>query len=124
MLFLPYALPTYFTIGGGILGTFDRGDETRLSITTDTPPRLAATTTAIRGGGIAPLAQASAALSLARALVRLRARRAPPEVFDPPRSHRALVLTRARDLLGVRAPDDERRSKRRERRPSRSSPPR
>lgn len=58
MLFLPYAFPTYFTIGGGILGTFDRGEETRLGITTDTPPRLAATTTNIRGGGIAPLAQA------------------------------------------------------------------
>jgi S1-C subfamily serine protease len=58
MLFLPYALPTYFTIGGGMLATFDRGEETRLSITTDTPPRLAATTTAIRGGGIAPMAQA------------------------------------------------------------------
>ena len=63
MLFLPYALPTYFTIGGGILGTIDRGEETRLGITTDTPPRLAATTTNIRGGGIAPLAQAVLHLS-------------------------------------------------------------
>ena len=58
MLFLPYAFPTYFTIGGGMLATIDRGEETRLNITTDTPPRLAATTTNIRGGGIAPMAQA------------------------------------------------------------------
>ena len=58
MLFLPYAFPTYFTIGGGMLATFDRGEETRLAITTDTPPQLAARTTAIRGGGIAPMAQA------------------------------------------------------------------
>jgi len=58
MLFLPYAFPTYFTIGGGFLATFDRGAETRLGITTDTPPRLAATTTSIRGGGIAPIVQA------------------------------------------------------------------
>ena len=57
-LFLPYALPTYLTLGGGLLGTFDRGEETRLAITTDTPPRLAATTTNIRGGGIAPMVQA------------------------------------------------------------------
>jgi S1-C subfamily serine protease len=58
VLFLPYAMPTYFTIGGGFLTTFDRGEETRLALTTDTPPRLAATTTSIRGGGIMPMAQA------------------------------------------------------------------
>ncbi|OJY24192.1 MAG: hypothetical protein BGO98_20150 [Myxococcales bacterium 68-20] len=58
-LFLPYALPTYLTLGGGFLATFDRGEETRLGITTDTPPRLAATTTNIRGGGIAPMLQAA-----------------------------------------------------------------
>ncbi|MBX3208794.1 MAG: trypsin-like peptidase domain-containing protein [Labilithrix sp.] len=58
VLLLPYALPTYFTIGGGLLGTIDRGEQTSLAITADAPPRLAATTTNIRGGGIAPLAQA------------------------------------------------------------------
>jgi len=58
MLFFPYAFPTYFTIGGGMLATFDRGEETRLAITTDTPPQLAARTTNIRGGGVAPMAQA------------------------------------------------------------------
>jgi hypothetical protein len=58
VLLLPYSLPTYFTIAGGILGTFDRGEETRLAITTDAPPRLAATTTAIRGGGVSPMVQA------------------------------------------------------------------
>ena len=63
VLLLPYALPTYFTIGGGLLATIDRGQETRLAITTDTPPGLAATTTNIRGGGIAPLAQASLQLA-------------------------------------------------------------
>lgn len=59
MLFLPYSVsPIYVTIGGGMLTTIDRGEETRLAITTDTPPQLAARTTAIRGGGIAPLATA------------------------------------------------------------------
>ena len=57
VLLLPYAFPTYFTIGGGILATFDRGEETRLAITTDAPPRLTALTTNVRGGGIAPIAQ-------------------------------------------------------------------
>lgn len=57
VLLLPYAFPTYFTIGGGILGTFDRGEETRLSISTATPPQLVAQTTNIRGGGIEPLVQ-------------------------------------------------------------------
>jgi S1-C subfamily serine protease len=59
MLFLPYSVaPTYFTLGGGMLVTIDRGEETRLAITTDTPPRLVGTTTNIRGGGIAPMATA------------------------------------------------------------------
>lgn len=58
VLLLPYTLPTYFTIGGGLLGTIDRGQETSLAIAADAPPRLVATTTNIRGGGIAPLAQA------------------------------------------------------------------
>jgi len=58
ILFLPYTLPTYFTIGGGILGTLDRGDETRLGISTTTPSTLVATTTTIRGGGVQPIAQA------------------------------------------------------------------
>jgi len=58
ILLLPYTFPTYFTIGGGMLATFDRGEETRLLITGDTPPRLASATTSIKGGGIAPMAQA------------------------------------------------------------------
>jgi hypothetical protein len=41
-----------------ILVTVDRGQETRLSISTDTPPRLVAATTDLRGGGAEPLAQA------------------------------------------------------------------
>lgn len=59
MLLFPYAFPTYFTVGGGIFGSFDRGEETRLGITSDTPPRLAATTTNIRGGGISPMVEAA-----------------------------------------------------------------
>lgn len=63
MLFLPYVFPTYVTIGGGLLATFDRGEETRLAISTATPPGLAASTTSIRGGGIAPMIQAVLHLS-------------------------------------------------------------
>jgi S1-C subfamily serine protease len=64
ILLLPYALPTYFTIGGGMLATFDRGEETRLALSSDGgPQRLTATTTNIRGGGIAPIAQAVLRLS-------------------------------------------------------------
>ncbi len=59
LLLFPYAFPTYITLGGGMLATLDRGEETRLAISTDTPPRLVATTTAIRGGGIAPMAMVS-----------------------------------------------------------------
>ena len=59
LLLFPYVLPTYITFGAGILGTFDRGEETRLSLSAATPPRLAAATTEIRGGGVAPLGQAS-----------------------------------------------------------------
>lgn len=66
VLFFPYAFPTYFTIGAGILGTFDRGEETRLGATLGPPgctgsacvPTLAATTSAIRGGGVQPLGNA------------------------------------------------------------------
>jgi hypothetical protein len=58
ILLLPYAFPTYFTVGAGALGTFDRGTETRLGISADAPARLVATTTAIRGGGVMPIAQA------------------------------------------------------------------
>lgn len=66
LLFFPYAFPTYFTLGLGVLGTFDRGEETRLGATLGPPgctgdacvPTLAATTRAIRGGGIQPLANA------------------------------------------------------------------
>lgn len=58
LLLFPYSLPTYFTIGGGALFTLDRGDETRLAISTDTPPKLVANTTSIKGGGVMPMAQA------------------------------------------------------------------
>lgn len=65
-LFLPYAFPTYFTLGIGVLGTFDRGEETRLAASLGPPgcagtacvPTLVATTTDIRGGGIQPLGNA------------------------------------------------------------------
>ncbi len=59
VLLFAYAVPTYFQLGGGMWATLDRGEETRLAITADTPPRLEAMTTEIRGGGIKPLAQAS-----------------------------------------------------------------
>ena len=66
ILLFPYAFPSYFTIGAGILGTFDRGEETRLGATIGPPGcagnsctvTLASTTNAIRGGGIEPLANA------------------------------------------------------------------
>ncbi|MBX3231509.1 MAG: serine protease [Labilithrix sp.] len=60
MLFLPYAFPTYFTLAGGVFGTFDRGEQTRLTLAT-TPegaPALASQTIDIRGGGVKPLATA------------------------------------------------------------------
>lgn len=60
VLLFPYAFPTYLSVGGGALFTFDRGDETRLGAVNDPSgaPRLVATTTAIRGGGVMPIAQA------------------------------------------------------------------
>jgi hypothetical protein len=66
VLLLPYAFPSYFTIGAGMLGTFDRGSETRLGGSVGPPGcagvtcqvSITATTAAIRGGGIEPLANA------------------------------------------------------------------
>lgn len=66
LLLFPYAFPSYLTLGAGILGTFDRGEETRLGGTLGPPGcagiscgvTLAATTNAIRGGGVSPLANA------------------------------------------------------------------
>jgi S1-C subfamily serine protease len=66
ILLFPYAFPTYFTLGVGVLGTFDRGEETRLGASLGPPgctgstcvPTLSANTVAIRGGGIEPLANA------------------------------------------------------------------
>lgn len=59
MLIFPYSLPTYFTIGAGALFTLDRGEETRLLIdNTAAPPKLVASSTSIKGGGVMPLAQA------------------------------------------------------------------
>jgi S1-C subfamily serine protease len=58
-LLLPFSFPFYATLGAGILGTFDRGEETRLDINgTVTPPTLVASTTSIRGGGIEPIVTA------------------------------------------------------------------
>jgi S1-C subfamily serine protease len=56
ILFFPYKLPTYVTLGAGMLATIDRGTETRIELLE--PPGLATRTTAIRGGGIQPLGQA------------------------------------------------------------------
>jgi S1-C subfamily serine protease len=68
VLFFPYVFPTYFTIGAGMLATFDRGEETRLgavvgpagcvAVGNNCQATLNATTIAIRGGGIQPLGQA------------------------------------------------------------------
>jgi S1-C subfamily serine protease len=66
VLLFPYAFPTYFTLGAGILGTFDRGSETRLAATlgpagcagTACIPTLSANTVDIKGGGVEPLANA------------------------------------------------------------------
>jgi hypothetical protein len=61
VLFFPYSFPTYFAIGGGAIGTIDRASETRLAAVADPAggvPKLQANTTAIRGGGIQPLAEA------------------------------------------------------------------
>jgi len=66
ILLFPYAFPSYFTLGAGILGTFDRGEETRLGAVVGPPGcagvscnvTLAATTNALRGGGLEPLANA------------------------------------------------------------------
>lgn len=63
VLLFPYGFPTYFTIGAGILGTFDRGEETRLEATLGPAgctgsmciPTLTAKSTDIRGGGVEPL---------------------------------------------------------------------
>lgn len=67
VLLFPYAFPTYVTLGAGILGTVDRGEQTLLRATlepTGCPASgpctatLASDTTAIRGGGVMPLGQA------------------------------------------------------------------
>jgi len=68
VLLFAYSVPTYFSLGAGMWATFDRGEETRLAIVNGAPgggqgidptARLSASTTAIRGGGIQPLAQAA-----------------------------------------------------------------
>jgi S1-C subfamily serine protease len=67
LLLFPYAHPTYVTLGAGVLGTLDRGEETVLRATLEPAgcqangscaPALASATTRIRGGGIMPLGQA------------------------------------------------------------------
>jgi hypothetical protein len=66
VLLLPYAFPTYFTLGAGVLGTLDRGEEARLAASNGPPGcvgsscavTLTTTRAAIRGGGVAPLGNA------------------------------------------------------------------
>ena len=67
VLLLPYAFPTYVTLGVGALATVDRGSETVLRATLEPAgcpasgactASLAADTAKIRGGGVMPLAQA------------------------------------------------------------------
>ncbi len=65
ILFFPYSFPTYFSLGAGGIGLFDRGDETRLDAVAGPAggaPKLVATTTAIRGGGVEPIFQGTLSL--------------------------------------------------------------
>jgi S1-C subfamily serine protease len=65
ILLFPYSFPTYLSIGAGGLALFDRGDETRLDAQTDPaggPPKLVATSSSIRGGGIEPIFQGTLGL--------------------------------------------------------------
>ncbi len=65
VLFLPYSLPTYVTLGAGMLATIDRGEETRLGVGLEPAgcvgsaclANVTTRTTAIRGGGIQPIFQ-------------------------------------------------------------------
>lgn len=57
ILLLPYSFPTYLTLGAGLLATFDRGEETRLALTSAVPAKLEAFNIAHRGGGLSPMAQ-------------------------------------------------------------------
>lgn len=59
VLLFSYSFPTYVTLGGGMLATIDRGEETRLAAKMDPAlgPVLTSSTTRIRGGGIMPIAQ-------------------------------------------------------------------
>lgn len=67
MLVLPYTWPTYLSIGLGMFGNLDRGSETRLSAALGPPgcsgeactATLRSHRTSIKGGGVAPLAQAT-----------------------------------------------------------------
>ena len=58
MLLVPYSFPMYLTVSGGVFATIDRGEETRLSISTDLPTRLVSRSTSISGGGLQPMIQA------------------------------------------------------------------
>ena len=65
ILLFPYVFPTYFSLGAGGIGLFDRGDETRLGAVADPAggaPKLVATTTSIRGGGVEPIFQGTLSL--------------------------------------------------------------
>jgi S1-C subfamily serine protease len=62
-LLLPYSFPTYLTVAGALFATFDRGSETRLSISPTNAGQLVAATNQIRGGGLEPMAQAILHLS-------------------------------------------------------------
>ena len=58
-LVLPYTLPTYLTLGAGVFAHLDRGSETRLALVSEPAPRIAATTTTLKDGGLSPLFQAT-----------------------------------------------------------------
>ena len=59
-LLFPYTFPTYLTLAGGAYATLDRGEQTRLSL--EASSGLISTTTAVRGGGIEPILQATLSL--------------------------------------------------------------
>ena len=63
-LFFPYAFPLYLTVAAGGVATVDRGSETRLVLDAG---NLKSVNSAVRGGGIEPLAQATLNLGFVEA---------------------------------------------------------
>jgi hypothetical protein len=62
-LLLPYTLPTYLTLGAGLFAHLDRGEVTRISLVRDPEPRIAASTSNLKDGGLSPLLQATLRLA-------------------------------------------------------------